>query len=75
MNIIQKYNRKLAKFRLIRRYRYQIEVEKIMSEYVTKTILDGGSNEFINAQRKQLINLEGSMKSNLKLLDFLKGVK
>lgn len=75
MNIIQKYNRKLAKFRLKRRYEYLIEVDKLMSEFITKTIIDGGSNEFVAMQRKQLVNMENDINSKVKLLEFLKNTK
>jgi hypothetical protein len=42
-----------------------------MEEFVTQTILDGGSQEFIGASRKQLINLQNDIKSKERLLAFL----
>lgn len=75
MNIIQKYNRFIAKLRLKRRYAYLIEVDRLMSEFVTKTILDGGSNEFVGKQRQQLVALENDIMSKVKLLEFLKKTK
>jgi len=65
----------LAKWRLIKRYKYLIEVDKLMEEFVTKTILDGGSDEFIAAQRKQLINLQNDANSKKKLIEFLTNTK
>lgn len=67
-----KYYRKLAIWRLKRRYKYLIEVDKLMEEFVTQTILEGGTEEFKNASRKQLIALQGEIKSKEKLLEFLK---
>lgn len=72
--MIQKFYRRLARWRLIRRYKYLVEVNKLMEEFVTKSILDGGSQEFINASRKQLLTLQNDIKSSQKLLDFLKSV-
>lgn len=67
--------RKLALWRLKRRYAYLIEVDKIMEEYVTQVILEGGSDEFIGASRKQLVNLQNDIKSKEKLLLFLNQTK
>lgn len=69
------YLRKLAKWRLIRRYKYLIEVDTIMEEFVTRTILDGGSEEFKNESRRQLISLQNDIKSKKRLLEFLKEIK
>jgi len=69
--MIQKLNRKLAIWRLRRRYKYLLEVDKLMEEFVTKTILDGGSNEFLAASRKQLVTLQNDIGSKQKLLAFL----
>ncbi len=68
-------NRKLAIWRLKRRYNYLIEVDKIMEEFVTTSIIDGGSDEFIAASRKQLLVLQQDISSKVKLLEFLKRVK
>ena len=70
--MIQKFYRRLARWRLIRRYRYLNEVNRLMEEFVTKSILDGGSQEFVSASRKQLLTLQNEIKSSQKLLDFLK---
>ena len=70
--MIQKYNRWLAKFQLKRRYKYLIEVDKLMEEFTTESILGGGSNEFIAASRKQLVVLQNDIRAKEKLLAFLK---
>lgn len=68
-------NRKLARYRLVKRYKYLVEVDKIMEEFVTKSILDGGSEEFIAASRNQLLTLQRDISSKEKLIDFLKTLK
>ena len=68
-------NRKLAKYRLIKRYKYLLQVDKIMEEFITKTILDGGSDEFVAASRNQLLALQRDISSKEKLVDFLKTLK
>jgi hypothetical protein len=42
-----------------------------MEQFVTKTILDGGSPEFVAASRKQLINLQNEISSKERLVAFL----
>lgn len=69
---MKKYYRWLAIWRLKRRYAYLIEVDTIMEEFVTKSILDGGSPEFVTASRKQLVSLQNDISSKKRLLDFLK---
>jgi hypothetical protein len=73
--IKQRFNRWLAIWRLKRRYKYLIEVDRVMEQFVTKSILDGGSQEFISASRKQLIQLQGEISSKERLLDFLENTK
>ena len=58
-----KYNRLLAKWRLKKKYKYLIEVDRLMEEFVAKTILDGGNPEFIAKQRQQLVFLQNEQKS------------
>ncbi len=69
------YNRKLAIWRLKKHYLYLIEVDRLMEEFTTRTILEGGSEEFKAASRKQLISLQNDMKSKQRLLEFLKETK
>lgn len=70
--MIQWFYRKLAKSRLIRRYLYLIEVDRLMEEYLTKRILDGGSQEFIQKSRTSLVNLQNDSAENLRLVNFLR---
>lgn len=69
--MLQKFYRKLAIWRLKRRYKYLIEVDKLMEEFTTGSILEGGSAEFIGASRKQLLALQHDISSKEKLLRFL----
>jgi hypothetical protein len=71
----QKFNRWLAVWRLKRRYKYLIEVDRVMEQFVTHSILSGGSPEFIGASRKQLVALQGEIASKEKLVDFLTKLK
>lgn len=68
-------NRKLAKYRLTKRYKYLLQVDKIMEEFITKTILDGGSEEFIAASRNQLLAMQRDISSKERLIAFLKEIK
>ncbi len=71
----KKFNRWLAKWRLIRRYEYLNEVNKILEEYLTTRILAGGSAEFIGKGRKDLIEKQNEIKETDKMVDFLKKLK
>lgn len=73
--MLKKINRFIAKKRLLRRYKYLIEVDKIMEGFVTKTILDGGSAEFIAASRKQLLTLQNDIGSKERLINYLNKIK
>ena len=70
----QRFYRWLAKWRLIRRYEYLIEVNRLMEEFTTETIIAGGSEEFLGQSRKQLIALQNDNKSQERLLEFLKRI-
>lgn len=71
LTMIQKFNRALAIWRLKRRYKYLLEVDKLMEQFVTSSILDGGSPDFVAASRKQLITLQHEISSKEKMLAFL----
>jgi len=60
-----------AKSTLKRRYEYLIEVDHIMEEFVTDSILSGGSEEFKAESRKKLLNLQNDIKSKERLLEFI----
>lgn len=67
-----KYLQWLAKKRLIWKFSYVIEVDKIMEKYMTQAILNGGSQEFLAESRKKLAGLQGDIKSRQELVNFLK---
>lgn len=73
--LLQTLNRKLAIWRLKKRYKYLIEVDKLMEEFTTRTILDGGSEEFLAKSRRQLVSLQNDIKSKERLIEFLKQSK
>jgi len=75
MGLKQKYYRKLAKWRLIRRYEYLNEVNKILEDYIKSRILNGGNDKFIEKGRQDLVNKQAEIKEQETLLDFLKNLK
>ena len=66
-----KYYRWLAKGRLLRRYDYLQEVNKILEEYITSRILAGGSEEMKASARKDLIEKQNEIKETNNMLAFL----
>ena len=74
MKIKSKFYRWLAKSRLIKRYDYLTEVNKLMEEYTTDLIIQGGSEEYIAHQRKALLKLQNEIKGTVTMLTFLKGL-
>jgi hypothetical protein len=69
------YYRKAAARRLIGRYEYLIEVDKILEEYITSKILQGGSQEFITKSRTELVQKQNEIRETKKMVDFLKSIK
>ena len=69
------YYRKLAKHRLIGRYEYLNEVNNILEEYITSRILLGGSTEFLNKSRNDLVAKQQEIKETEKMAEFLKNLK
>lgn len=65
----------VAKMRLIHRYRYLIEVNKILEEYITSRILAGGSAEFLAKSRNDLVAKQNEIKETEKMVEFLKSIK
>lgn len=66
----QKYYRWKAKRNLIHRYEYLNEVNKLLEEYLTKRILDGGSEEFIAKSRSDLVLKQHEIKETQKMVEF-----
>ena len=71
-NLKQKFYRFRAKWSLINRYEYLMEVDKLMEEYQTGMILRGGSEQFLAQGRKSLSESQARMKEQKNLIDFLK---
>ena len=71
----KKYNRWLARRRLINRYDYLIEVNRLIEEYTLSVILKGGSPEMINEARKNLTKIRGEMVEQEAMLQFLRNLK
>lgn len=72
MRLIIKYLRLKAKLKLMRRYRYLNEVNKILEEYETARILNGGSKEYIASCRGELVKKQNMINENSKFIEFLK---
>lgn len=64
--------RKLAARRLVDRYEYINEVNKLMEEYLTSKILRGGSQEFLTKGRTELANKQSEIRETQSMVDFLK---
>lgn len=56
---------------MVRRYRYLIEVNKILEEYLTQQIIAGGSEDFIKDSRKQLLSIQGETKTHERFVNYL----
>jgi hypothetical protein len=63
-----------ARRKLIGRYRYLNEVNKILEQYLTQRIMTGGSQEFVSTARKDLGSKQGEIKENQNFINFLKGI-
>lgn len=70
-----KFYRWLARWRLVRRYEYLNEVNIILEEYLTKKILQGGSQEFLTKGRADLVKNQNETKENKNFVEFLKSIK
>jgi len=70
----QWFYRWLAKGRLVRRYEYLNEVNKILEGYITKKILDGGSQEFLTRSRQDLVNKQNEIRETEKMVEFLRNL-
>lgn len=70
----QKFYRRLARWRLVRRYRYLNEVNKIMEEYLTDRIMGGGSVEFVTKSRQELVTKQNEIKETEKMILFLRAL-
>lgn len=71
----KKYYRLKARFTLIRRYEYLNEVNRILEEYLTKRIIDGGSADFLAKGRSDLIAKQSEIKETEAMVVFLRNLK
>ncbi len=74
-NLRNAYYRWLAKRRLISRYAYLNQVNLILEEYLMSRILSGGSQEFLNKGRKDLLEKQNEIKETVNMVSFLKNLK
>lgn len=65
----------MAKWRLIWRYEYLNEVNKILEEYLTSKILQGGSADFLGKSRNDLVQKQNEIKETEKMVEFLHSLK
>jgi hypothetical protein len=69
------FYRRLARWRMVRRYKYLNEVNKILEEYLTSKILRGGSAEFLQKGRNDLVKSQNEIKEQENFIEFLKKTK
>jgi len=67
MSILTKYYRWKAKRSLLKTYRFEIEIDKILEKWITKRILEGQQG-----RRKELIEKQNRIKETKLFIDFLK---
>lgn len=70
-NLKSKYYRWLAKRKLIKRYEYLIEVNRLMEEFDVFRITQFNESN----RRNDLISVQNEIKGSEQLIDFLKGLK
>jgi len=70
-----KYFRTKAKRKLTQQYEYLVEVNTLLEEYITEKILTGGSQQFIEEGRKNLITKQREIAENKSFLAFLSKAK
>jgi hypothetical protein len=70
--MIKKYYRWLAKWRFVHRYAYLIEVNNLLEDYITKSLLEGGSPEFLDKGRKDLVSTQQDTKQKESFINFIK---
>jgi len=73
-NLKEKYYRRKARRKLISQYEYVLEVDKIMEEYLTEKLVQGGSEEFMAKGRADLANSQAKVKTDSEFIQFLKRI-
>ena len=64
-----------AKRRLVKRYEYLNEVNKILESYITHRILDGGSQEFLAKSRSDLVSKQNEIKETENMVAFIRNLR
>ena len=70
-NLMKSYLRRKAKRTLKNQYRYLMEVNAILEEYLTEKLLQGGSDEFMAKGRADLAQKQSELKTNTEFVEFL----
>lgn len=70
----EKYLRRKARLKLISQYEYLQQVNIILEEYLTKKLLDGGNEEFMNRGRKDLAEKQAEIRTNKEFIQFLNNI-
>lgn len=70
----QRFNRRLALWRLIHKYEYVLEVEKLLEEYVMAKLLEGGGEEFMNKGRQELASQQVKVRETEKMLNYFRAL-
>lgn len=73
--IYKLYYNWLARYRLIKRYRYLIEVNEILEGYMTTKIVNGGSQEFLAKTREELVRNQQETRENRAFIQYLNSKK
>jgi hypothetical protein len=71
-NIKHKIMRFRAKWSLINRYEYLNAIDELMEEYITAQILSSSGEAFLKESRSKLLETQGRMREQQKLVDFLR---
>ncbi len=69
------YLRRKAKRKLQKQYKYLVEVNTLLEEYITNKIMMGGSTQYIEKGRKDLITKQAEIRENQTFLEFLAKAK
>lgn len=72
--MIEKYYRWKAKRKLISQYRYITEVDKILEDYISHTVMKGGSDEFLAKSRADLVTKRSAIKTQEAFIAFLQNI-
>lgn len=53
-------------------YEYVAEVNKLLEDFTTKKLLQGGSAEFMKVNRENLVTIQKDMKRNNEFIEYLR---